>query len=223
MLIVTRDTVRNPAILEVRQLPRKFFERVTVWPRGRMGPGLFLRTIAEFQLLRYTFWLLPIMAAALIWREAALPLSQAPILMVILIYVVEMRVLRASPKRRARLIDAAEAERGLDHLRAQGRVVLTRIAAGRGLRAGQLRLVVEQSPLAWLAPLTYVTVQSEEGPEVVALTADERATIRQALFQPPLTEKLLHRINSAEDVFLREVTLDAREISAHARLAAALA
>ncbi|MEM7710757.1 MAG: hypothetical protein AAF264_08415, partial [Pseudomonadota bacterium] len=74
-----------------------------------------------------------------------------------------------------------------------------------------------------LAPLTYVSVQSEDGPKVVALDPEERGVIEDSLFQAPLDERLLHRINAAEDKFLREVTLDARSVSAHARLDAALA
>ena len=104
----------------------------------------------------------------------------------------------------------------------QGRAALTRITAGRGLRDGALRLVVEQSELGALPPLTYVTVQSEAGPEVLDLTPDERAVLRDALFAPPLDERTLLRINQAEGAFLREVALDARAVSAHARLAAVL-
>ncbi|MEM7490233.1 MAG: hypothetical protein AAF390_14020 [Pseudomonadota bacterium] len=223
MLIVTHDTVRNPDILEVRQLPRKFIERVTVWPKRRLGWGEFLRIVAEFRPVRYGMWLLPLAVIALIWQGTALPLSQAPVPMVILIWWIEVRVLRVPEGKRGDLIDPDAAARGLDLLKVQGRAVLTRIAAGRALRAGELRLVVEQSPLAKLAPLTYVSVQAEAGPEVVALTEAERAIIEEGLFQPPLDERLLHRINSAEDEFLREVTLDARSVSAHARMEAALA
>ena len=223
MLIVTHDTLRNPAILKVRQLPRRFFGRVTVWPREGLGPGGFLRIISEFQAMRYLLTLSPLLIVGLLWNVAALPLAQAPVLMIALIWWVEMRLLRVPPKRRAGLIPAAEADRGLDLLRVQARAALTRIAAGRGLRQGELHLVVEQSDLWHLPPLTYVSVQSEDGPEVLNLSAAERAIIADQLFQPPLTEKLLQRINQSRNVFLHDITLDARGISAHARLAAALA
>ena len=223
MLIVTHDTLRNPAILKVRQLPRRFFGRVTVWPREGLGPGGFLRIISEFQAMRYLLTLSPLLIVGLLWNVAALPLAQAPVLMIALIWWVEMRLLRVPPKRRAGLIPAAEADRGLDLLRVQARAALTRIAAGRGLRQGELHLVVEQSDLWHLPPLTYVSVQSEDGPEVLNLSAAERAIIADHLFQPPLTEKLLQRINQSRNVFLHDITLDARGISAHARLAAALA
>ncbi|SLN18036.1 hypothetical protein [Roseisalinus antarcticus] len=222
MLILTRDTVRNPTILKVRQLPRKFFGRVTVWPKGKIGAGLFLRILAEFQTLRYSTALLPLIVIALIWNGTALPLSQAPLLMLVILWLVEMRLLRVPEKRRAGLIDAAEAERGLDLLQVQARQALTRIAAGRGLKAGQLHLVVEQSELRPFPPLTYVSVQSEDGPEVLDLAPEERQILRDTLFQPPLDERRLHTINSAQNVFLRDVALDARGVSAHARLSAAL-
>jgi len=223
MLIVTPDTVRNPEALKVRQLPRRFFKRVTLIPRGRVSVGLALRIMAEFQVLRYMLPLLPVVAIGLIWTNTALALSQAPLLMFLLIWWVEMRLLRVPAGRRRALIDPDAAARGLDLLEVRGRAVLARVAATRGMLVGQLHLVVEQSELGRLPPLTYVSVQSEDGPEVVALDPSERAQIAAALFQPPLDERLLHRINQAEDVFLRDVVLDARQVSAHARLAAALA
>ena len=222
MLILTHATLRNPGILQVRQLPRKFFGRVT--PRLRGGNWrAHLRIGAEFQILRYLLTLLPLVLIGVTWTSAALPLAQAPLLMLILIWWVEMRVLRVPAKRRGTLIDVAEADRALDLLRVQARAALTRIGAGRGLTGGVLHLVVEQSDLRGLPPLTYATVQSEEGPAVLDLDPKEQAILREALFQPPLTERLLHRVNLSQNVFLRDVTLDARQVSAHARLAAALA
>lgn len=223
MLILTHDTITNPAILKVRQLPRKFFGRVTVWPKNRVGLGGWLRIVIEFQWVRYSLSLLPLILIGLNWNTLALPLAQAPILMLVMLWFVEMRVLRVPAKKRSALIDGAEAERGLDLLRVQARAVLTQIAAGRGLRTGALHLVVEQSELGLFAPLTYVSVQSDEGPEVLRLTEAERAMVSQGLFQAPLTEGLLHRINQSQNVFLRDITLEAKGISAHARLAAALA
>ena len=221
MLILTRDTLRNPGILDVRQLPRRVFGRVTPWPRD-LTAGHLARMMAEFQALRFALPLLPLVGAMVIWPNMALALAQAPPLMIAAIWFAETRVLRVPPNARAGLIDPAEAERGLDLLRVQGRAALTRIAAGRALRAGELRLVVEQSDLARLSPLTYVSVQSEDGPEVLDLTRAEREVLLRELFRPPLTEALLQRINQSSGTFLREVALDARGVSAHARLAAAL-
>lgn len=221
MLIVTRDTLSNPGILVVRQLPRRFVERVMVWPR-RGSIGLMARTLAEMQFLRYCTWLAPLVVVALIWRGTALPLSQGPVLMVVFVVWVEMRVLRVSPARRVRM-DRDAAARTVDLLMVQARAALTRIAAGRGMKAGTLTLVVEQSPLRLLPPLTYVSVQAEEPVRVVELDAGERAVLEAELFRGALTERALLQANTAENVFLREVALDARAVSAHARLAAALA
>ncbi|QUJ77917.1 hypothetical protein KDD17_01270 [Sulfitobacter albidus] len=222
MIVVTHRTLRNPAILKVRQLPRKFFGRVTVWPRTRVGFWLYLRLIIEFQALRYALTLLPLILIGLSWNAMALPMAQAPILMVAMIWLVEMRLLRVPKARRARLIDAAAADRGLDLLRLQARAALTRIAAGRDMKRGELHLVIEQSELWRLPPLTYVSVQSEDGPKVIALSVEECAILREELFKAPLSERLLQRINQSQGVFLRDVTFDARGVSAHARLAAAL-
>lgn len=223
MLILTHDTLRNPAVLKVRQIPRKFFGRVAVWPRAQIGFGGFLRLLIEFQALRYALALSPLIVIGALWNVAALPIAQAPILMIVIIWYVEMRILRVPAKRRNRLIDDAEAARGLDLLKVQARDVLTRLAAHRDMRAGALHLVVEQSELWHLSPLTYVTVQSEEGPEVLRLSPEERQIIADRLFQPPLSERLLQRINQSQNTFLRDIPFDTSQVSAHARLAAALA
>ena len=223
MLILTHRTLRNPAILKVRQLPRKFFGRVAVWPRGPLGFWRFMRLIIEFQAIRYILTLSPFIFIGLSWNALALPMAQAPILMIFMIWVVEMRILRVSKARRPRLMEGADAERALDLLRVQARAALTKIAAAREMKRGELHLVVEQSELWRIAPLTYVTVQSEAGPEVVRLDEAEIEIIEQTLFQPPLTEALLQRVNQSQGVFLRDITFDIRGVSAHARLAAALA
>lgn len=223
MYVLTHNTLRNPAILKVRQLPRKFFGRVAVWPRGPLGVLATLRLLIEFQAVRYILTLAPLIAIGMNWNALALPMAQAPILMIAMIWWVEMRLLRVPKSRRARLIEGAVAERGLDLLRVQSRAALTKIAAGREMKRGELHLVIEQSELWRLAPLTYITVQSEDGPEVLNLTKQEQAIVRETLFQPPLTERQLQRINQSQSVFLRDITFDARGISAHARLAAALA
>ncbi|KIN71213.1 hypothetical protein [Sulfitobacter guttiformis] len=223
MFILTHATLHNPAILKVRQLPRKFFGRVAVWPRGPVGLRVFLRLVIEFQAVRYILTLTPFIFIGLSWNALALPMAQAPILMIFMIWFVEMRLLRVPKSRRAHLIDGAQAERTLDLLRVQSRAALTRIAASREMKRGELHLVIEQSELWRIAPLTYVSVQSEDGPEVLPLSAPEQEIIRRTLFQPPLTEKLLQRVNQSQGTFIRDITFDARGVSAHARLAAALA
>lgn len=223
MHILTHTTLRNPAILKVRQLPRKFFGRVPVWPRGPLAFGTYLRLIIEFQAVRYILTLSPFIFNGLSWNALALPMAQAPILMIFMIWFVEMRILRIPKPRRPKLIEGAQADRMIDLLRVQSRSALTQLAAARGMKQGELHLVVEQSELWRLPPLTYVSVQSEEGPEVVRLSAAEQEIVKNALFQPPLTEKTLQRVNQSQGIFLRDITFDARGVSAHARLAAALA
>ncbi|HSF65313.1 MAG TPA: hypothetical protein VLA78_13055 [Paracoccaceae bacterium] len=224
MFILTPDTITNRAVLEMRQVPRRIFGRVTIWPRRGAGWRLRLRLLFEMELLRYLASLLPFVLAALIWQDHALAISQAPLLMFMLVYLVETRFLRPSAEARKALVDPAEADRRLDLLRARARRILTRIAAGRGMTDGALHLVVEQSELARIMPLTLVSVQDEGGagrdPHVLDLTAEEEALIRETLFAEPLTEAALHLVNLAQDECLRAERLDLRHVSAHARLAA---
>lgn len=223
MFIVTPDTVMNAAALETRQLPRRFIGRVTLWPRRGGTWGLVARTVFEVEVLRYTSSLLPFIAAALIWRDKALAIAQAPLLMFMLVYLVETRVLRPSTDRRAALIGRDQADRALDLFRTRARAILTRLAAGRGMAEGTLWLVVEQSELARVAPLTYVSVQAEAGPQVLRLSPEEEKLIRDILFEAPLDERLLQRVNLMENEFLREARIDTRTVSAHARMEALLA
>lgn len=224
MFIMTPDSVANRHVLDMRQVPRRIFGRVTIWPRRGAGLRLRARLVFEVEILRYLASLLPFVIAALVWQEQALAISQAPLLMFLLVYLVETRFLRPSAAVRSTLIDPAEADRRLDLLRARARRILTRIAAGRGLTAGALHLVVEQSDLARIMPLTLVSVQDEGGdgrdPQVMDLTPEEEALIRDTLFAAPLTEAALHLVNLAQDEFLRDERLDLRHVSAHARLAA---
>lgn len=219
MFIVTRDTVLNPSALEMRTLPRKFLGRVTLWPAGG-HPGLWLRVVLEVELWRYLLALVPFGVAAVIFPDYAIAIAQAPLPMLILVYFVESRLLRVPKARRAELMPRAEVDRGLDVLRSRGVQILTRIAASRGLTQGTLHLVIEQSDLWRAPPLTYVSVQSEDGPEILRLTGDERALLAETLFQSPLTEADLLRLNVADGSHLRDIAFDCGRVSAHARLAA---
>ncbi|MDT8857554.1 hypothetical protein RNZ50_21410 [Paracoccaceae bacterium Fryx2] len=220
IFMLSPATIWNSAALKTRHLPRVVFGRIMLVPRRGVSAGLILRLMVEMQFLRYLVPLLPFVAGMLIWPQSALPISQAPIPMLLVIYAVETTVLHIPYTRRARLIDPAAAERGLDLLRVRATAILTRIAAGRGLADGRLHLVVEQSALARVAPLTLVSVQSEDGPELLVLSAEESALIRDTLFAPGLDERLLQRINLAANTFVRDTVLEVRSISAHARLAA---
>ncbi|MFQ6777058.1 hypothetical protein V6Z69_17800 [Cereibacter sphaeroides] len=121
---------------------------------------------------------------------------------------------------RARSGDEDQVARVLDLLRLRGRTVLTKIAAGRGILAGRLTLVVEQSSLARLPPITLVSVQGGAEGRVLDLTAEEQHMIRETLFAEGLGEAALLRVNLVEKKPMREVSLEASSVSAHARLAA---
>lgn len=222
MLIITEATLANPGVLETASLPKRFLGRVALFPRGG-GVGAWARLIAEVQLLRYVAPLLPFVGIALVFRELALPFTQAPLLMLIAIIVVEMRVLRLSKTARMRLVSEEEAARRLDALTFRARACLRRIAARHALADGELRLVIEQSELARIPPLTLVSVQVDKPrPRVLALDEGDRAVLQTGLFDTELTERDLLAVNHREDRYLRDIAQEARAVSAHARLAALL-
>lgn len=214
--------IANPGVLEITSVPRKFLGRgFGVVPKGTILRKGFWRLVAEFQLLRYLVALIPFPVAMLIWPELALPISQAPLLMFLLIWLVESRVLSVPRDARDKVMDEDGRARTLDLFRVRAADLLTRIAAGRGLSGGELHLVVEQSELARVAPLTIVSLQRDDGrAEVLSLTDDEVAMIEAELFSGDLTERRLQRANQSQNEFLRSVVLDTRTISAHARLEA---
>ena len=222
MLIVTEDTIANRAALETRSLPKRFLGRVTLLPKG--APlTLWLRLLMEIQLLRYLGALLPFVLIPLVWRDTALPISQAPLVMLILIAGVELKLLRLSKSARARLLTPDEAARRLDTLAFRARACLRRIAARHGIAEGELRLVVEQSELARIPPLTLVSVQTDRPePRLLPLTPEDRAHIAATLFDADFTERHLHAVNQREDRHIRDIAQDARATSAHSRLAAFL-
>lgn len=219
MFILAPETLRNPAVLETRSLPKKIFGRVQILPRGA-GAGLWLRLLAEVQLLRYFAALLPIVALLAVSRDLAMPITQAPLAMIVLIALVEMRVLRLSDRARDRLMSRDHAERIRDAFDFRARAVLRRIAARRGIAAGEIMLFAEQSDLARLPPLTLVSVQAEApAPHVLPLDAGDRAALGE-LFDADLTERDLHRANLRLGETMRAVRIEAAGVSAHARLAA---
>ncbi len=222
MFVICKQTVVNRSALHLHRVPRRFLGRTALWPRAG-SPGLWARLIFEVEFLRYITALLPFVAATLIWQEYALAIAQAPIPMLILIFLVEARLLRVSPERRKTLVTQTEAERGLDLLRSRGRQILTRIAAGREMQAGQLHLVIEQSEMLRVPPLSLVSVQEPDGPEILELTGAERALIEETLFQPPLSERDLQKISLARKIEVHDIALEAGQVSGHARLAAMMA
>ena len=103
MFIVTHATVFNPGSLETRHFPRRFIGRSLLIPRPGAGLPLILRLMVEVEMLRYLAALLPFALAALIWRDSALAIAQAPLLMFLVVYLVEMRFFRLTPAARAAL------------------------------------------------------------------------------------------------------------------------
>lgn len=220
MLILTHDTLRNPAILEVRTLPRRFLGRVMPMPR-RAPWRAVARLVFEIQVLRYLAALLPFVIAMLIWTDLAFPLAQAPLVMLLVIALVETRMLTLSPAARERLMPQAEADRLLDTFRLRARQALTRIAAGHALTEDTLHLVVEQSEMARVPPLTLVSVQADAPARVLRLDAGDRAVLAD-LFDADFSERDLQQANQRTGTFLRMVALETRAVSAHQRLSARL-
>lgn len=222
MLIVTHATLVNPGILETRSLPKKFLGRVLILPRGA-GLASWLRLIVEIQALRYLVILLPFAVAPLLFRNLALPVMQAPALMLVLVAVVELQVLRPTNKARQNAVSADEAARRLDTMTFRARACLRRIAARHNLTEGQLRLVIEQSELARIPPLTLISVQTETPtPHLPRLTDADRADLAAGLFDASFTERDLLAVNHHDTLYLRDIAQEARAVSAHSRLAAFL-
>lgn len=219
MFILSPDTVSNRDALRIKWLPRRFLGRTMLWPRGG-GFGLWARVIFETEVLRYALVLTPFVIAALIWTEQAVFIAQAPILMLIAIYLFEAKLMRLPRHKRSALVSEDSAEAGLDLLRQRARRILSKIAAGRGLASGRLHLVIEQSDLLRVAPLTLVSVQSDCGPELLALDAAERALIEETLFADPLDEGALQRIGLARGIEIHDLSFDPAQVSAHGRMAA---
>lgn len=172
------------------------------------------------QLLRYLSALLPFLALILFSRDLALPVTQAPLAMILVIGIIELKVLRLSPAARERLMTEAEADRIHDAFAFRAKALLRQIAARQGIAEGELCLVAEQSELARVPPLTFISVQSAQpSPHLVDLKAADRDILND-LFDETLTERDLHRAGLRKDDVLHEVRIEAAGVSAHARLSA---
>ncbi|MEM8553256.1 MAG: hypothetical protein AAGF71_00380 [Pseudomonadota bacterium] len=223
MLILTRDTLWNPSALDISNVPRRFLGRRMLWPKPGIGWANTGRWIFEMQLLRYLVALLPFVIAMVIWPDLALPIAQAPLLMIIAIGIVEMQLLHIPKAKRDAVTTEAEAARVLDAIRFRGTKLLRRVAAARELTSGELSLVIEQSELANIRPVTLVSVQrSSPKFEVLGLSREERDAFDTELFDDEVSERDLALANQREHEFLRSITFDTRGVSAHARLAARL-
>lgn len=223
LFLLTPSSIRNRDYLNGVRVPKQVLGRgFDIRPRGGLKNPVFWRLLIEQALTRYLIALSPFPVALAIWPDLALPISQAPVLMFGIVLYIESNVLSVpTPDRRRALMDASEIARGLDHLRARARSLLTRVAARRGLTGGVLHLVVEQSAMARVRPFTILSLQYEGATvQVLDLDPEEARLLQDTLFDAELPERHLHRINLAENIFLRDMPLDARSVSAHARLAA---
>lgn len=222
MLIITDATLLNPGVLETRSLPKKFFGRTVILPRGA-GLLVWVRLTVEVQALRYLVTLLPFALAPVVFRNLAMPVMEAPALMLMWVSVVELRVLRLSKAARAAGVSEDEAARRLDILSFRARACLRRIAARHDMADGALRLVIEQSELARIGPLTLISVQTDiPDPHLLPLDATDRSVLHAGLFDEAFTERDLLAVNHREDVYLRDIVQEARAVSAHGRMAAFL-
>ncbi len=223
LFILSPDVVWNPSVLNFPTAPRKILERGLILPRRDVSWGFIARAIFESQVLRFVIALLPFGIAAIAWPAAALPISQAPLIMLVTIGIVELRVLRIPREKRKQMATEADAARTLDSLNFRGRRILAQLAASRGIETGMIYLVVEQSDMVRVPPMTIVSLQLDEGKSrLVPLTAEERAIIRDGLFDDDFTERDLFLANQREGQPFRSVAFEARGVSAHARLAAFL-
>ena len=223
MIIVSPSTIWNASALETRTIPKRVLGRIMILPHTGLSSRTLLRLIFEVQVLRYLLPLMPFVIAMFVWPSLALPIAQAPLLMLMLVGFVEMRMLSVKRENREALIADGEMASTLDALNFNATRLLTRLAARRGLTRGELLLVIEQSELARIAPLTLVSIQqAEPAPTVFALDADERRMILEGVFDDQVTERQLHLIALRENENLRSIALDVATISAHARMTALL-
>lgn len=186
-----------------------------VLPRKLMLSRTFWRMLLDSSLVRHTLVLSPIPAAMMVSPELVVTsLAVAPALLFGALFAEgNLLPVRRKPS------DDENSDRALDLLSQRGRSILTRIAAERGLVQGRLVLVVEQSDIARLKPLTFVSVQDVETRAVLDLSPAERQMVRDGLFDHGFNERALLRVNLVQKKPLRSVALEASSISAHARLA----
>ena len=89
------------------------------------------------------------------------------------------------------------------------------------MTGGELHLMIEQSGLMRVPPLTFLSVQAGgERPHYLSLNAAERADLCDTLFAAGLTETGLQRAQLAQNRLETSVAFDPAAVSAHDRLAA---
>lgn len=216
IFVMTHSNILNLWALKTKRVPKLMLKGPErPWPKQLVGSLTFWRILLESPVLRNGGALLPLGVAKLFLPHLVTPALALSATLIFLLLAVEGNLLPI----RARDGEEREIERVLDLLRQRGRAVLTRIAAARGVEAGTLVLVVEQSSFAYLPRLTILSVQSLDDKTVLKLEPEEQRALGETLFAEGLTEQALLRVNLVRGRFLREVSLDAATISAHARLA----
>lgn len=223
IFLLTPSTVTSVSLKRQKGFPYKINRfGLGLRPILPIGSAIYWRFLFEKSFPRYVVALLPFVVAMLIWPDLAFPISQAPVPMFVMIFLLETRVLSVPTEAaRAKLIAPDRAAAVLDLLAVRARAILTDLAAEREIMAGALHLVVEQSRMARVAPLSFVSVQHvTDGVTLLELSEAERAALAARLFDAELDERTLRKVNLAENSFLRSVALDPATVSAHARLAA---
>ncbi|MEM1298571.1 MAG: hypothetical protein AAGH68_04760 [Pseudomonadota bacterium] len=222
ILFLTRSNLMTPGALDVEKVPKRFLSLGRrLYPRS-MRSKLFWRTLFEMPAARYTIALAPFPVVLFFKPEWALPISLAPVPMAMFVMMLEAHLLSVtSPTARRALVSADVADRGLDTLKARAVAALTQLVAARETEGGTYHLVIEQSALLRITPLTHVSLQQEgPRPRIANLTEEEQAMLAETLFDEAFDEHELRQINVAQDKMIRSFDLDARGVSAHARLAA---
>ena len=105
-LVLCEETLRNPSVLETRAVPRRVFGRVVVVPKRPLSKPVFWRILAEMGVFRYVVALLPFPIIAILRPSLALPVAQAPLLMIFVIWLFESRVLGLSDTARANALSS---------------------------------------------------------------------------------------------------------------------
>jgi len=192
IFVLAPSSALNKTLFELRVVPKIILDRgITVIPRKPLASRVFWRMLAEHQLTRYMVALAPFPALLVAFPDMALAISQAPLAMFLLIWLIETQVLAIPKEKRARIANEAEIARGRDALAARSRNALTRLAAEVALPDATLHLVVEQSALARVAPFTLVSVQVIEPEKRYFLDLDpaQRDGIAATLFDAEFTER----------------------------------
>lgn len=215
MFVVSPATILNPTKSKRRtDADRLIGSRPLIVPRTSSLSWVILRLAFEWSLLRHIFILSPIPVSFLLFPSLIQQAMALPPLFMLIVMHAEGNL----PTIRSRVSPDTTIDRGMDVLAQRGRKLLTRLAAMRGLAGGRLTLVIEQSEMVNLPPLTFVSVRSTGSAGMLDLTHSEIAILREGLFDAAFDERQLHRINQTQRCSIRKVTLDASSISAHARL-----